>query len=143
MTVISAKGATIARGDGASPEAYTVITQPVTINPVGAARTLRDITNLASTSREWKKNIKDGQEIECRFQYDPSDAAQIGLKTDRDSEDARSFRVTLKNNAGTNLETITFDAQVTKWIVTDILVDGDLMLDVTLKPTGDLTHAVV
>lgn len=143
MTVISAKGATIGRGDSASPEVFTTIGQAVTINPVGQSRSLRDVTNLASTAREYKKNISDGTEIECKFQYDPADAGHLGLKTDRDAETARNFRVTLKNNAGTNLETITFAAQVTKWEVTDILVDGDLMLDVTLKPTAAMTHAVV
>lgn len=138
MTRYVADGATIARSNADSPLTYTAIPQVVSITPVGSNRGLIDVTNLSSPAREYKKAIKDGQEIQLRMQYDPDDTVQASLRTDLDSEDARGFRITLTDSPA---QTITFNAMVTNWSITDVEIDQVLMLDVTLKPTGALTFA--
>lgn len=138
MTVYVADGTTIARGDGASPEVFTVIGQISSITPIGQTRSLIDVTNLASSAREYKKAIKDGQEINLTIQYDPDDTGHSGLRTDLNAEVARNYRITLTNSPAT---TITFAALCTNWSVTNVSIDQVLTLECTLKPTGDLTFA--
>lgn len=138
MTTYVASGATIGRGDGASPEVFTTIPQVTSITPVGQDRTLIDVTNLSSTAREYKKAIKDGQEIQLELQYDPDNAVHSGLRTDMTAEVSRNYRVTLTDSPA---QTITFAALCTNWSLTNIVIDGVLTLQVTLKPTGDLTFA--
>ena len=138
MSRYVADGATIARGNAASPEVFTALAQVVSITPIGIERGLIDVTNLSSSAREYKKAIKDGQEIQLRMQYDPDDSGHAGLRTDADSEDSRNFRITLTDSPA---QTVTFAAMVTNWSITDVAIDQVLMLDVTLKPTGALTFA--
>lgn len=138
MATYVADGTTIARGDGASPEAFTTIPQVTNIGTVGQDRGLIDVTNLSSTAREYKKAIKDGQEIALVMQYDPDDTVHSGLRTDNDAETARNYRVTFTDSPA---QTVTFAALVTNWSVTNIEIDNVLQLNVTLKPTGDLTFA--
>ena len=93
MTVIVADGTTFARGDGGSPEVFTTIAQVESIGSVGQERSLIDVTNLSSTAREYKKAIKDGQEIELMIQYDPGETGHADLRADNDSADARNYRI--------------------------------------------------
>lgn len=138
MTVYVADGTTIARGDGASPEVFTTVPQVTSIGTVGQDRGLIDVTNLSSTAREYKKAIKDGQEIQIVAQYDPDDTVHAGMRADNDAETARNYRVTFSDSPA---QTVTFAALVTNWQVTNIEIDQVLTLNVTLKPTGDLTFA--
>ena len=138
MSTYVADGTTIARSNSDSPLTYTNIPQVTSIGSVGTDRGLIDVTNLASTRREYKKAIPDGLEIQIVAQYDPDHATHTALRTDRDSEDAVGFKVTFPDSPAT---TVTFDAQVTNWTVTSIEIDNVLQLNVTLKPTGAETWA--
>ena len=138
MTTYVADGTILGRGDGASPEVFTNVPQLQRIGSVGQSRGLIDVTNLASTAREYKKAIKDGEEIACLAQYDPDDTVHAGLRADKDAETARNFRVTLVDSPP---QTITFAALVTVWRIVNIEIDQVLGLEFTLKPTGDLTFA--
>lgn len=138
MTRYVADGTIIARENDSSPATYDTIPQVRRIGTVGQSRGLIDITNLASAAREYKKAIKDGQEIQILAQYDPDDTIHAGLRADNDAETARNFRVTLTDSPA---QTITFAALVTAWSIVDIEIDNVLGLEVTLKPTGDLTFA--
>lgn len=138
MTTYVADGTTIARQNDDSPQTYDTIPQITRIGTVGQTRGLIDVTNLSSSAREYKKAIKDGQEIQLLIQYDPDDTVHAALRTDNDAETARSFQVTFPDSPA---QTVTFDALVTNWSVTNIEIDQVLQLEVTLKPTGDLTFA--
>lgn len=138
MATYVADGTTIARQNDASPQVYVTIPQVTSIGTVGSARSLIDVTNLSSTAREYKKAIKDGQEISIVAQYDPDDATHASLRTDVDSEDARSFRVTFTDSPA---QAVTFNAQVMSWTVTNIEIDNVLQLEVVLKPTGALVFS--
>ena len=134
-----ADGTTIARQNTlVSPAVYVAIPQVVTIGSVGSTRGLIDVTNLSSAAREYMKAIRDGQEIQLECQYDPDDTVHAALRADEAAETPRSFRITLTDSPA---QTITFDAQVTSWVIGNIAIDQVLTLTVTLKPTGALTFA--
>lgn len=138
MSVYVADGTTFARSNADSPETFTAIAQVTSIGTVGSDRGLIDVTNLSSSAREYKKAIKDGQEIQLVIQYDPDDTGHAALRTDNDAETSRNYRVTFTDSPA---QTVTFAALVTNWQVTNIEIDQVLTLNVTLKPTGDLTFA--
>lgn len=136
MATYVADGTIIARGDGASPEVFTAIAQVTEIGTIGQDRGLIDVTNLSSTAREYKKAIKDGQEIQLVIQYDPDDTGHAALRTDNDAETAVNFRVTMTDSPS---QVIDFAGLVTNWSVSNIVIDNVYTLNVTIKPTGDLT----
>lgn len=138
MTVYVAGGTTIARGDGASPETFTTVPQVSNIGSLGQSRALIDVTNLSSAAREYKKAIKDGQEMTITIQYDPDDATHSSLRSDVNSEDAVNFRVTFPDSPA---QTVSFAAQVMSFNITGVEIDNVLGCEVVLKPTGDLTFA--
>lgn len=138
MTTYVADGTVFSRSNADSPETYTAIAQVMSIGSVGQDRGLIDVTNLSSPAREYKKAIKDGQEIQLVIQYDPDDSGHAGLRTDNNAETARNFRVTFTDSPA---QTVTFAGLVTNWLVTNIEIDNILQLNVTVKPTGDLTFA--
>ncbi len=171
MATNLANGSLISRVNDASPVAYIAVTQVATIGLVGEESGLIDVTNLASTLREWRKQIPDGLELPCRAQWDELDATQVLIRdTDRAATVARSWRVTFTNSPATTAtfnalvtraviadaevsrnyrvtltdspaQTITFAGLVTNWSINQIVVDNVLTLNVTVKPTGDLTFA--
>lgn len=138
MAIYVADGATIGRGDGASPEVFTTIAQVRTIGTVGLNRGLIDVTNLSSAAREYKKAIVDGQEISLSIQYDPDDTGHAGLRTDCSAEVSRNYRITLTDSPA---QTITFAAMAMNWTLSGIEIDNVIMLSCTLKPSGALTFA--
>jgi hypothetical protein len=138
MTTYVADGTTLSRQNDASPQVYEAIPQLTTIGQVGVERALIDVTNLSSTLREYKKAIADGLELQCVAQYDPDNAVHAALKTDADAETARSFKVTLTDSPA---QTITFNAMVTRWVVSSLEIDNVVTLEFTLKPTGSMVIA--
>ena len=138
MTTYVADGIVFARSNNDSPETFSAIAQLTSVTPVGQNRGLIDVSNLSSTAREYKKALKDGQEINLTIQYDPDDTGHSGLRTDMDSEVARNYRVTLTDSPA---QTISFAGLVTNWSLTNLQIDSVQTLEVTIKPTGDLTFA--
>ena len=138
MATYVADGTTFARGDSASPEVFTAIAQLTSIGAIGSDRSLIDVTNLSSTAREYKKAIKDGQEIELVGQYDPDDTGHTGLRADVAAEVARNYKVTLVDSPA---QTITFAGLAMNFTITDVGIDQVLGFRCTIKPTGDLTFA--
>jgi hypothetical protein len=135
---IETQGTVLKRGSGTgSPETFTAIKNITSINPMGKSRALIDVTNLDSTSREYKLAIKDGQEIQVEINYDPSDTQHNGLSTDCDDGTARHFQMLLADSPAT---TFTFTALVMNWSM-NTAIDSVGKLTVTLKPTGDIVKS--
>lgn len=137
MAYLDTQGTVFARGDGASPEVFTAVGQVTSITSAGQSRALIDVTTLDSTSRQYKLAIKDGQEMTLAIQYDSASTSQTGLRTDMVNGTTRNFRLTLTDSPAT---TIDFAGLVTNW-TQDFEIDGVVSLNVTIKPTGDLTYA--
>jgi len=126
------QGTKLYRGDGGAPESFTEIPQVTSIDPVGASRSLIDVTHLGSTSREYKMALKDGQEINVEAWYDPSDAQHAGLRDDLDNGTERNFKIELTDSPATE---ITFAALVMSWSI-GAPIDNVYPLRLTLKPSG-------
>lgn len=139
MDIVVTQGTTFGRGDAASPESFTAIAGLQALGPIGQPRTLRDVTTLSDTTiRQWKKAMKDGQEITARFLYDPHDSGQANLKSDADGETVHNYRITLPDSPAT---TITFTAHCTDFTIQEIGIDADLMAVAVFKPTSTLAFA--
>jgi len=128
------QGTTLKRGDGGAPEVFAEVPLITNIDPIGVARSLQDVTHLKSTAREYRLQIKDGQEINVEGFYDPSDAQHEGLRSDLDDGTRRNFKIELTDGPAT---VISFTALVTNWSL-GVPIDNVYPLRFTLKPTGDL-----
>jgi hypothetical protein len=128
------QGTKILRGDGGSPEVFTEIPLVKSIDPVGFSRSLIDTTHLASTAREYRMALKDGQEIDVECFYDPKDATHAGLRDDLNNGTRRNFKIVLTDTPPTE---ISFTALVMNWSL-GAPIDNVYPLKFKLKPTGDL-----
>lgn len=108
------------------------------VDPIGAARSLIDVTTLSSTAREYRLALKDGQEINVEGFYDPHDAQHSGLKSDLDNGTRRDFVIKLTDDSPAT--EVSFTALVMNWSLGAPL-DNVYPLRFTLKPTGDVTIA--
>jgi predicted secreted protein len=137
MTTFEAQGTQFMRaniGSPSSPDDYTNICVN-SIDPIGFARSLIDVTTLCSDAREYRLAIKDGQEINIEAFYDPTNSSHAGLRDDLTNGTIRAFKIVLTDDSPS--QEITFDALVMNWSI-GASVDNVYPLRVTLKPTGDL-----
>ena len=139
MPTYVADGTILARQNDASPQVYQTVPQLRTIGSVGSERALLDVSNLSSTARQYKKALKDGLELQCVAQWDPDNAVHVLIKdTDVDADVARSWKVTFPDSPAT---TATFNALVTRAVVTGVEIDTVMLLEFSLKPTGAIAWA--
>lgn len=108
------------------------------IDPIGATRSLIDVTTLSSDQREYRLALKDGQEINVEGFYDTNNAQHSGLKSDLDNGTRRDFIIKLTDDSPAT--EFSFTALVTAWSVGAPL-DNVYPLRFTLKPTGAMTIA--
>ena len=139
MATLTTQGVVFAREDTTlSPVAYVAVPQIVNIGEVGVERSLIDVSNLASTIREYAVPIPDASEIDLDFQYGgKADLVQAALKTDHDAGTVRNFRVTLTDSPAT---TWTFAGLVTAFKI-GAPVDSVVPLTVRVKITNSLVVA--
>ena len=133
MATLETQAVVFAREDTLiSPVAYIAVPQVVNIGEVGSERSLIDVTNLASTLREYAVAIPDGAEIDIDLQYGGiADLVQGALKTDLDNGTVRNFRVTLTDSPAT---TWTFAGLVTSFKI-GVPIDSVVPLTVRIKIT--------
>jgi hypothetical protein len=126
------------RGDGAGTEVFTDIPGLTSINPIGMARSLIDITNFDSTLREYRLAIPDGQEIAVQAWYDVADLQHKGLKDDLLSGVLRNFQMIFPLvPPQVTAAKIAFTGLVMGWNV-QVEIDSVQRLSFTIKPTGNL-----
>jgi hypothetical protein len=135
MPTIDTQGTVLQSSDAASPEVFLPIGQLVNIGEVGVERALIDVTNLASTLREYKGAIPDGSEIDLDFQYDSGSAKQTLMKTDIDANTVRNYKVLLSDSPPTDFS---FPALVISWKIGSP-IDEVVPLTVRIKITGSLS----
>lgn len=119
-------------GSPGSPDSYTPFCVN-SIDPVGSARSLIDVTTLCSTAREYRLALQDGQEISVEAFYDPSDNTQAALRTALEAGTILGFKIILADDSpGTE---ISFLGLVMGWNI-GASIDNVYPLRVTIKPTG-------
>ena len=135
INTVTTQGTTFQRGDAASPEVFTTVTQLINVGEVGVERALIDITNLSSTLRQYKGAIPDGSEIDLDFHYDGVELAQAGLKTDLDNNTSRNFRINIQDSP---VKVFAFTGLVIAWKI-GAPIDAVVPLTVRIKITTSLT----
>lgn len=84
--------------DTGSTMSANLIGQVVAFNgPSGSAAKI-DITDLASTGKEYLMGIRDEGDISLDVLYDPSDTAQTAMFTDRGTRAQRGWIIKLSTN---------------------------------------------
>ena len=137
MATVESQGTLLRRGDAASPEVFTTIGEVTQVGgPTGSA-TVIDVSNLSSTRREKIMGLPDEGQINVTLNYDPTDAPQDGLRTDRAGRTLRNFQISVANSPS---ETISFSAYILEFSH-DFSVDSVASLTVTLEITGALTYS--
>ena len=135
MTTVPTQGSVLQSSDAASPETFAAVGQLVDIGELGVERALIDVTNLASTLRQYRGAIPDGSEMDLTFQYDPDNAKQTLMKTDIDADTVRNYKVLLSDSPATDFS---FTALVISWKIGGP-IDEVVPLNVRIKITGSLT----
>ena len=135
-------GALLKRGDGASPEVFTTISEVISISGPSLSRDVVEATNMSSTSgwREFIGGLKSGGEISFELNYDPADAtvdASGGLIDDIDSTSATNYQLIFPDSGTT---TWSFAGWLTSF-ETNIPLDDRITASATVTLSGVPTLA--
>lgn len=139
---IHAQGTKIKRGDGATPEVFTTISEALTITGPGLDSDLIDVTNHDSPTRFREKiqGLKDAGQISFDINYNPVDPthdAATGVLADYVSGAKANYQLVFPDPAMT---TWTFEAFVKQASPTEDVAE-QLKLSVVLEVTGQPTLA--
>lgn len=130
MTVVKTQGTVLQGGDGGGPEVFTTIAQVLSVNGIGSgAPTEIDITQLSDTFKRYLMGLKDSDEITLTLMYDPGDATQTALRTEKENQTLRNYKLVLVDTGATE---ISFAAYV-KTFEIGVEMDDKLTLDVTMR----------
>jgi len=136
---INAQGIVIARGDGGSPETYTLIAEITDFDGPGGERPDIDVSSLDSTAREYLPGLKDNGDFSFTANFLGADAQHVLIRDTDTAEttDATNFRITFTDVGAT---TATFAAFVKQYRPSGS-VDAAVVANVTMRVTGDVTWA--
>ncbi|MCK9922455.1 outer capsid protein Hoc [Frankia sp. AgPm24] len=96
-------GTELRRGNGATPEVFTVIADVTTISGPGMERETLEMTAHDSPDR-WREfigGLKDGGEVSIDMNYDIGEPTHNGLQDDFDDPDPRHFQIVFPDEAQT------------------------------------------
>ncbi|WP_028472966.1 phage tail tube protein [Nocardioides alkalitolerans] len=128
MSGLDGFGTSLARGNGATPEVFTVIAGVTNIGAPGLSRETLDVSGHDSPGgyREHLGGLKDGGEISLDVNYKPS--AHDLLVADLDDEEARRYKLIYPEG--------------TEWAVDLILTAFEATAPFDDKLTASLTYKV-
>lgn len=131
---IHAQGALLQRGDGASPEAFTTVSEVLSISGPTLKADLIDVTNHSSPSRfrEYIQGLKDGGELTFDINYQPNNATHnnaTGVLGDWNTGVQRNYRLRFPVTPAVDW---TVRVIVTNF-ETGLPVDAQIKASVTLK----------
>jgi len=124
-------------GGTATPTTFTAIGNAKTFSGLDGTSTIMDITNFASTGKEYLAGLYDGGACTFDLDIDNADAGQQAARTAQQTSVVKAFKIILP--AGTT-PNITFNAYVTKFTMVGG-VDKPLTGQIALKITGGYTLA--
>ncbi len=130
------EGVKLLRGDGATPtEVFNAVGEVISFDGPGGSASVMDITHLNSLAREKRMGLPDEGQISFGLNLIPSDAEQVGLRTDRDNRVKRNFKLELTDAGPTTIE---FTGFVLEFPIAGA-VDEPIRLNVTIEITGQNT----
>jgi hypothetical protein len=132
------------RGDGASPETFTLVREVVNIGEVGEESELVDVSHMNSPGgrREFIYGLADGSEMDVECNYVPDDASQQGLIADSKNRVTRNFELECYDTDGVSEGVFLFSCLVMSWKV-NLAVDEAQKINFTLKVTGEITGTII
>lgn len=139
MTVMVANGATIAVGDGASPEVFTAYGEIIDIQGPEESRPAIDATHLGSSIRTFEAGIRDGGTVVVEQHHDPDAAVSSTLRTQFTAGTKKNHRITLTDTAPAT--TYTFQCLVISDSGPKISMDQTIKRTWTLRVTNAPTIA--
>jgi predicted secreted protein len=121
------------RGNGATPEVFTTISEIKSITRGGSKADLADVTNMDSGNyREFLPTLLDAGEFSFEGNYVPSDVTTQNLQADFDNQVKRNWQIVLPNSLGT----WSFAGYVSALNVPDLKVADAATIAGTIKITG-------
>lgn len=136
-SALKTQGVQLKRGNGGSPETFTLIGEVTKFDGPGGSANEIDATSLDSTAKEWLMGLQDEGEFTFEANCVPSNAQQAGLRTDRAAATLRNFKLLLTDVGPT---TLSFAAYVKEYKISGG-VDDKITLNVTLRISGAVTWA--
>lgn len=134
-TAIKSASATIAVGDGTSPEDFTTIKNVTNIGGPNKEAPEIDVTDLSSTDREYLQGLADPGLVECSGFYDPTDSTHQQLRDRVGSGTADNYKITYSDSS-----TEVFSARV-QTFERGNAVDEAVPMSFSLKITGTITFS--
>lgn len=136
-SALESQGMTIKRGDGASPEVFTIIPEVRSITGPDGSATEIDVTDLSSSAKEFRMGLQDNGSITLDMMYIPANTVHAGLRTDRQNRTLRNFQLLFTDSPAT---TWSFSAYVQGFSVTNE-VDSTTNASITLRISGTITES--
>ena len=134
-SALETQGVLIQRGDGASPEVFTTIPEIVSFDGPGGSASEIDVSDLASSAREFRMGLKDEGDFSFEMMYLPNNAQHSGLQDDRTNRTLRSFQIVLTDSPQSYLK---FTGYVREFSISGG-VDDVIRASVTLRISGAVT----
>jgi hypothetical protein len=137
-SALNSQGMDIAYLDvSGSPEVYTSIPEVNTLaGPDGSASEI-DVTDLASTAKEFLMGLKDSGSVTMEILYIPANVVHTALRANWDARTLTGFQITFTDSPATLW---TFNAYVQNFAIS-AGVDAALTGSITLRITGDITES--
>ena len=136
-SAISGVGATFKRGDGASSEEFTALSEVRRISALNKTRATIDVTNLDSTGgyREWIAGFRDAGVVSIEFNY-AREAYDLLVEDFDNDTTPRNYEVVLPDTGETTLD---FAALITEVGPLEIGPDDAVICRATFKISGKPT----
>lgn len=128
-------GTQLQRGDGAGTEVFTLVSNITSISGPGISKSVVDVTNMDSTARESIGALADTGEVSFSFNWDPSNAQQVLVRSDAEGTSAGNWKIVWSDADST---TASFSGEVMSFTV-NTTADGATTADATIKLTGSIT----
>ena len=139
MANLKSQGCAIYKSDGASPEVYTAIGQVMSISGPDGSTGEIDVTNLASTAKEFIPSLPDYGTVSLDVVWDHATTANqhAALWTDFSAQTTGGYQIRLTDSPQT---TLTFQAFPNAYPI-NIAVDDKVGATIGLRITSSVTIA--
>lgn len=104
MAVFRGAGTTFARGDGASPEAFTTVGDVVSLGGPQIQKDEIEITALDSTAKEFLGALDDPGELSLELNWNPQDTQHVALRQDAEGTAQRNYRIVFNDVSSTQID---------------------------------------
>lgn len=131
------EGFQLARGDGASPEVFTVIAEITDYDGPGGQAAVIDMSHAQSTFKDKKMGVPDEGQFTISGNFIGTDAAQTGLRTDRKNRTRRNFRATFTDSGPSVANFAGFVLSFS----TRGAVDDKISFSVTIEIDGEVVYS--